>query len=154
MESKSNIVALLCATVALPIAIAGCAGSNSDQPSAMNGEKFYAVITDSAAFYRYGPQQGNGPDKQLQKDTLMTLIRRSFGYCKVKLATGEQGYVATEDIDVAPPALVAAVTTPPTPPTGSRHFRFDPNDPRFAPPPEGNPEFEPTPIPGSSPSGY
>ena len=153
MESKRKLVALLCATVALALALAGCAEPNSNQPSAGNGGKFYAVITDSAPFYRYGPQQGTGPDKKLEKDTLMTLIRRSFGYCEVKLTSGEQGYVASEDIGVAPPALVDAATAPRASPTGSRHFHFDPNDPRFAPPPEGNPEFEPTPIPGTSPSG-
>jgi len=153
MQPKRKFAALLCAAVGLTLAFVGCAESNSNRSSAANGEKLYAVITDSASFYRYGPQQGNGPDKQLPKDTLMTLIRQSFGYCKVRLTTGEQGYVASEDIGVAPPALVAAATATPTRPSGSRHFRFDPNDPRFAPPPEVNPEFEPTPIPSASPSG-
>src|SRR4029077_8400130 len=99
------------------VVLAGCAESNPNQATAANGGKFYAVITDSAPFYRYGPQQGNGPDMKLQKDRLMTLIRPSFGYCKVKLTTGEQGYVASDDIGPAPPALVAAATAPPPHPS-------------------------------------
>ena len=59
---------------------------------------------------RYGPQQGNGADQELPKDTLVTLIRPSFGYCKVQLLQGSlEGYVASEDIRPAPPTLLAAL---------------------------------------------
>jgi len=85
----------------------------------------------------------------------MTLIHPSFGYCKVKLITGEQGYVASDDIRLAPPALVAAATAPPPQPARAPRFPFDSSDPRLIAPPEPLPEFdpEPTPIPGLSPSG-
>src|SRR5207248_9203599 len=76
--------------------IAGCA--NPTTAGTVNGGKYYAVSAKQAAFYRYGPQQGNGPDQKLAHDTLVTLIQPTFGYCKVQLMSGEQGYVATEDI--------------------------------------------------------
>jgi hypothetical protein len=155
MERKRKIFLLLNASIAAAAVLAGCAESNPNQATAANGGKFYAVITDSAPFYRYGPQQGNGPDMKLPKDRLMTLIHPSFGYCKVKLITGEQGYVASDDIRLAPPALVAAATAPPPHPARAPRFPFDSSDPRLIAPPEPLPEFdpEPTPIPGLSPSG-
>ena len=154
VERKREIFLLLNASIAAAVVLAGCAESNPNQATAANGGRFYAVITDSAPFYRYGPQQGNGPDMKLQKDRLMTLIRPSFGYCKVKLATGEQGYVASDDIGPAPPALVAAATAPPPHPSRAARFPFDSSDPRLIEPQESLPEFnpEPTPIPGLSPS--
>lgn len=122
------------------------------------GTKLYAVTASKAAFFHYGPLQGNGPDMQLPRDTLMTLIRPSFGYCKVHLTSGEEGYVAAEDIKPAPPALVAAVTGPP-PAAAVAHVgrgqQFDLNstDPRLDVPPEDLPMSnpEPTPLPGTSP---
>jgi hypothetical protein len=155
MELKTKTFLLLSTSIAAAVVLAGCAESNLNQVTTANGGKFYAVITDSAPFYRYGPQQGNGPDMKLQKDRLMTLIHPSFGYCKVKLTTGEQGYVASDDIRPAPPALVAATTAPPTRPTRAPRFPFDSSDPRLVEPQESLPEFnpEPTPIPGLSPPG-
>jgi hypothetical protein len=95
---------------------------------------------------------------ELPKDTLMTVIRPSFGYCKVHLKSGEDGYVANDDIGTAPPALIAAVAASPPPPpevTSRReeHFNLNSNDPRLAVPAEELPENspEPTPLPGTSP---
>src|SRR5205807_4490898 len=154
MELKRKTFLLLSTSIAAAVVLAGCE-SNLNQATAGNGGKFYAVITDSAPFYRYGPQQGNGPDMKLQKDRLMTLIHSSFGYCKVKLTTGEQGYVASDDIRPAPPALVAASTATPSHPSRAARFPFDSADPRLAESQESLPEFnpEPSPIPGLSPSG-
>jgi len=155
MELKRKISLLRNASIAVAVVLAGCAESNPNQARAASGEKFYAVVTDSAPFYRYGPQQGNGPDMKLQKDRLMTLIRASFGYCKVKLTSGEQGFVANDDIRPASLALVAAATAPPTYPSRAAAFPFDSSDPRLVEPEESLPQFdpEPTPIPGLSPSG-
>jgi len=127
-----------------------CSTSDSAAPSASNSGKYYTVSVKEAAFYRYGPQQGNGPDRRLPQDTLMMLIRPSFGYSKVQLMNGQQGYVASQDIRAAPPELVSAATAPPVPPSSnetgrSPKFRYDP---RLIPPePLPNDAPEPTPIP-------
>lgn len=145
MESKVKIAPLVSLLVAVTMLGCGCARWNRARPAAANGEKFFAVTANSTPFYLYGPQQGSGADKTLPRDTLVTLIRSSFGYAKVKLTTGEQGYVARDDIRPAPPALIAAANTPTE--SSGVHLRPDFSDPRFMSPPASLPEFEPTPIP-------
>jgi len=136
--------------------IAGCA--NPTTSVAINGGKYYAVSAGHAAFYRYGPQQGNGPDQKLPHDTLVTVIQPTFGYCKVQLMSGEQGYVASEDIHPASAQLVAAATTKPsvTPTNRASRSRLNPNDPRLTTPPEPLPLDlpEPTPIPETQSSPH
>jgi hypothetical protein len=87
----------------------------------------------------------------------MTLIRPSFGYSTVHVVNGQEGYVASEDIKPAPPALIAALTAPPPgaePATHGERFDLNSSDPRLAVPPEDLPENnpEPTPLPGTSPN--
>jgi hypothetical protein len=129
----------------LIVVFVGCSKSDPNHTAATTKGKVFAVTADSADFYHYGPQQGSGPDKKLEKGTLLTLIRPSFGYCKVKLSDGEQGFVATEEIGAASDALVAAASAPAQ--SRNARFRFDSPDPRLVTPPEPLPEFEPTPIP-------
>jgi hypothetical protein len=143
------LIAILC--------LSGCALTRRNILNASDGEKLYAVTKDKAAFYKFGPQQGGGPDMELPRDTLLTLIRPSFGYCKVHLTNGQEGYVASEDIKIAPPALVAAANAPPpgtAPTTHGERFDLNSTDPRLAVPPEDLPENnpEPTPLPGTSPN--
>lgn len=131
------------------------------RPVANAGTKYYAVTTEAAPFYRYGPQQGNGPDLRLPRNTLVTLIRPSFGYSKVQvLDSHQQGYVASEDIQVAPASLVASATaTPPpvaavSPPTGEQ-FNLNSTDPRLNAPPEQLPAPDlppPADVPAPEPS--
>src|SRR5688500_19011401 len=118
--------------------------------------KLFAVNTDSAAFFRHGPQEGREPDQKLSKDTLVKLIRPSFGFSKVQLvASGEQGYVATDEIKPATPMLVASnasaqvESTPSGPPSPSEEqFRLNSDDPRLVPPPEELPDPDlPAPAP-------
>lgn len=135
----------------------GCALTRKNILSTSSGEKVYAVTAAKTPFYKLGPQQGGGPDMELTRDTMMTLIRPSFGYSKVHLTNGEEGYVASEDIKPASPALIAALTAPPPssqPATNGEHFDLNSADPRLAVPPEDLPENnpEPTPLPGVSPS--
>src|SRR4051794_21311257 len=114
--------------------------------------KLFAVAADQTAFYRFGPQQGNGPDEKLPKDTLMTLIRPSFGYCKVQLVAGaKEGYVASEDIKPASPTLIASLTAPP-PSLTSGHENFDmgssePPPPETLPAPDLPPAVDAPPPP-------
>ena len=147
------ILLALCGTsCSTPESAAPAAASNSGQ--------YYIVSAREAKFYRYGPQQANGPDEKLAQGTLMTLIRPAFGYRKVQLSTGLQGYVASQDIHAAPPEVVQAATNPNPPVTATSEsnrqprFRHNIVNPRFLPPPPALPEDlpEPTPIPGSESS--
>jgi hypothetical protein len=137
-----------CSTQQNAVAIAGKSG------------KLFSVAADQTSFYRYGPQQGNGPDESLPKDTLMTLIRPSFGFCKVHLVSGnKEGYVASEDIKPASPTLIAALNTPVTGPStttsvgsvGARereNFEIRSTEP---PPPETLPDPDLPPASSGSP---
>jgi hypothetical protein len=137
-----------------------CSTPNSGAPAARNSGQYYLVSARKALFYFYGPQQANGPDGKLPQGTLMTVIRPAFGYSKVQLLTGLQGYVATQDIQAAPSELVQARINPNRPLPGTsesnRHLRVRDSivDPRFLPPPPPLPEDqpEPTPIPGTESS--
>src|SRR6476646_575764 len=119
----------------------GCASSLKPALSGTTGG-WYSVASDQTPFYRYGPQQGNGPDKQLPKDSIMKVIRPSFGYVKVQLQDGESGYVANEDIRPAPATLVAEKLAPPPPEvppalvSQGEQFQLDSDDPRLMAPPE------------------
>lgn len=123
--------------------------------------KVFAVTADSAAFYRRGPQPGRQPDQMLPRETLVKLIRPSFGYSKVKLvASGDEGYVATEDIKPASPTLLASASSTPASSTptasldptpsipGPEQFNIDSTDPRLIPPPEELPNPD---LPASPP---
>ena len=146
--------------VLLALCGTSCSTPESAAPAASNSGQYYIVSAREAEFYRYGPQQANGPDEKLAQGTLVTLIRLAFGYSKVQLSNGLQGYVASQDIHAAPPEVVQATINPNPPVTGtsesSRQPRFRHNivDPRFLPPPPPLPEDqpEPTPIPGSESS--
>ena len=152
-------------TAALALALStlpGCSASRNmiSRVTSAEGGKLYAVGVEQAAFYRFGPQQGNGPDQQLPRDTLVRLVRNSFGYSKVVIAeSGQQGYVASEDLTVASAALIAAATATPPPQIAStapeENFDVHSTDPSFVPPPEGlpapdlppaAPEASPTPL--------
>jgi hypothetical protein len=124
--------------------------------TAKRDAKVYVVSAESAAFFRHGPQAGREPDKTLSKDTVVKLIRPSFGYSKVELAsTGETGYVASEEIRPASSALLASATASkpdplaaPSPQPGPEQFDLNSSDPRLVPPPEDLPPVDlPTPAP-------
>ncbi len=144
----------LASLVLLAIFTSGC--GSVQKITALNSASadWFAVVAEKTAFYRYGPQQGNGADQQLSKDSIMKVIRPSFGYVKVQLQTGENGYVASEDIRPASAALVAEKTAPPPTPaplvanhSGEEQFGLDTNDPRFIAPPEPLPDPQTDPLP-------
>jgi hypothetical protein len=121
----------------------------ADRITTPNGGKVYVVATEKTSFYRYGPQQGNGPDSELPKDTLVNLIRNSFGYSKVQLAAnGQQGFVASEDIMPASATLLASLSKPQPTLTGSatspasnrEDFNVRSTGSSFVPPPEALPD--------------
>lgn len=150
MNCSRGIVIALIFSVAMLLSACSPAPDVAKAGAAIGSGKYYAV-TKETPFYHYGPLQGNGPDQKLAQDTLVTVVRPSFGYSKVKLLSGEQGYLASEDIHLASPALVAAAFAPPPSSTGISKFRLDANDPRLIAPPPPLPADlpEPTPIPGT-----
>jgi hypothetical protein len=132
----------------------GCESADKPARSTTKATGLFAVAVDSAAFFRHGPQQGRDPDLKLPKDTVVKLIRPSFGYSKIQVvASGLQGYVASEEIRLASSTLLAAATTPPADsvaahtsgPTGDR-FNIDSNDPRLVAPPEQLPDPDLPPL--------
>src|SRR5439155_17407829 len=131
----------------LAVCATSCSTSDSTAPTASNSGKYYSVSVKQAEFYLYGPQQASGPDRKLPQDTLVMLIRPPFGYSKVKLMNGRQGYVASQDIRAAPPEVVSAVTNRPASNETGRTPKFH-LDPRLLQPePLPNDAQEPTPIP-------
>jgi len=134
------------AATALLCLFSACSSTKSSVTKTNSG-KLFAVSSDQTSFYRYGPQQGNGPDESLPKDTLMTLIRPSFGYCKVQLVAGaKEGYVASEDIRPATPTLLAALNPPASVSSSEpENFNTGSSEP---PPPEAlpDPDLPPTSV--------
>ena len=86
---------------------------------------------------------------------MVKLIRPSLGYCKIQVvASGLQGYVASEEIRPASSTLLAAATAPPADPVDTQtddvaggRFNINSDDPRLVPPPEELPDPD-MPAPG------
>lgn len=144
----------LLVAVALGPFLAGCAGGKKSEATASTPGRWYSVTAQQTPFFHHGPQQGNGPDTQLPRDSIMKVIRPSFGYVKVQLQDGESGYVASEDIGPANSSLVAEKLAPPPLPDPifasqdsgqEEQFQLDSNDPRLIAPPEPLPEASPAP---------
>ena len=158
-----NYSRLLPAAALVAICFAGCSSTKS-KPTVISTSKrdakFFVVSVESAAFFRHGPQAGREPDKTLSRETVVKLIRPSFGYSKVEVvATGEQGYVASEDLRPSSSTLVASVSgrqadplATPSPQSGVDQFNLNSNDPRLVPPPEDLPPADlPAPAPSPEP---
>ena len=110
--------------------LAGCGTPQGPPPKTDR----YIVTAASTPFYKYGPAQG-GADFMLVKDQRVTMLNRSFGFCRVMTEKGQTGYVPTEDIAPAPP-----LPPPPKPPKQNRANRrslemFPPEPPQGLPDP-------------------
>ncbi len=127
----------------------GCAKISPNSSGAAITGNLYVVATKSTGFYHYNPHQEVGPDKFLPKDTVVTLIRPSFGFSSAKLMNGEEGYVSSKDLRVAPAELVAAVTAAaaPTARKPGPTVQIDPPRSTFPEPPPPAAGFEPSPLP-------
>ncbi len=150
---------LLPVSALLALVFAGCSAPNKTTQTtapAKREAKLFVVSVESAPFFRRGPQPGREPDKTLSKETVVKLIRPSFGYSKVEVAeTGEQGYISSEEIRPATSNLVAAMSPPKVDPLATpattppvEQFNLNSNDPRLVPPPEDLPPAE---LPAPSP---
>ena len=155
-----NLSRLLPVSALLAVVLAGCSGTTRTTQTATTPAKreakFFVVSVESAGFFRHGPQTGRDPDRTLSKETVVKLIRPSFGYSKVEIAaTGEQGYVSSEEIRPASSNLIASVSAPkidplvtPSSQPPAEQFNLNSNDPRLVPPPEDLPPAElPAPPP-------
>jgi hypothetical protein len=143
--STAQAILLFC--VLLAFLESGCASHRSAARSPAP-QNLYIVTADSTPFYRHSPRQGSGPDKDIPRDTSMTLIRRSSGFCKVQLADGEKGFVASDNIRPAAGTLVAsnADTHTEKPVASSGEWRAALPEPRVSAPEPSLPVSEPTPI--------
>ena len=141
--------------------VGGAVAADPDAPA--KPEARYKVTTDQAPFFRFSPQQAAGADKQLKKETRVTLISRLAGYSKVQLPGGDYGYVDSGDISHLDPkeiadedALYAAQHAPPaalsTPMTEVNGANIG-NGGNYNPPPEAG-RAQPLPVadPGASPT--
>ena len=158
-----------CVFALIPVIITGCKSSDKPAQSTTKATRLFAVKVDSAGFYRRGPRPGNDPDLKLPKDTVVKLIRPSFGYSKVEVVTsGLQGYVASEEIAPASSTMLASATILPTDSPGAvspadssatqstspapEQFNLNSEDPRLVPPPEQLPPIDlPAPAPAPEP---
>lgn len=123
----------------------GCASFRSAR-SGKSAEKLYAVTAASAPFYSHSPRQGIGPDKTIPRDTAMKVIRFSSGFCKVHLLSGEEGFVASEDIASAGARVGASLNDPSQSLASSSAWRAEIPQPRSNAPEAPLPEYEPAPI--------
>ena len=155
-----NYSRLLPTAALLALCFAGCSSTTKTAPitttTAKKDGKLFVVSVESAAFFHRGPQTGRDPDKTLSKETVVRLIRPSFGYSKVEvLETKEQGYLASDEIRPATSALLASVSAPKPDPLDTpstqpavEQFHLNSSDPRLVPPPEDLPPSElPAPAP-------
>ena len=134
------------------VLFSGCTNSPRTALHSATAARLFAVTVDSAAFFRHGPQQGRDPDLKLPKDTIVKIIRPSFGFTKIQLvASGLQGYVASEEIGPAPVTLLAAAEPPPAIRRAQEQFHFNSTDPRLVPPPEHLPDPDLPPSPPDTP---
>jgi hypothetical protein len=125
----------------LPALLTGCRTSDKPAQSTTKGTRLFAITVDSAAFFRHGPRQGLEPDLKLPKDTVVKLIRPSFGYSKIQVvSSGVQGYVASEEIRPASSTLLATAATPQTSSPALDQFNLNSTDPRLVPPPKQLPD--------------
>lgn len=133
----------------LPALLAGCRSTSKPAQNSTKATKLFAISVDSAPFFRRGPRTGLEPDLKLPKDTVVKLIRPSLGYSKIQVVdSGLLGYVASEEIRPASPALLTAAATPQTSGPASEQFNLNSTDPRLVPPPEELPDPDlPAPAP-------
>jgi hypothetical protein len=161
-----NLFRLLPAIALLAFIFSSCSGTTktatttTKTSTAKRDAKLYVVSVESTAFFRHGPQAGREPDSKLSKETVLKLIRPSFGYSKVEvISSGEQGYISSEDIRPTSSNLIASVTPPAVRPTADsiatpstsptvEQFNLNSDDPRLVPPPEALP---PADLPAPSP---
>lgn len=86
---------------ALGIVLAFCS-CTTPQTFAPDKAPEYVTIRDFTPFYRVGPMQPR-PDASLPSNTRFKVLRQEMGYSFVQLEDNRTGYVANENMALAPP---------------------------------------------------
>ena len=77
----------------------------------MKGDACYAVTAKETQLYRFGPAQTSGADALLKQGRRLIMLRREYGYSRVKTEDDLQtGFVSNEHIAPAPPPRKTATT--------------------------------------------
>ena len=63
----------------------------------------FIVSAQHAQFYKYGPAQSFGADFVLPKGQRVIMLQRSYGFSRVMTDDGVTGWVASEELNPAPP---------------------------------------------------
>ena len=85
------------------LALGACALSACATKKGVSDIGHYVVSTPQTPMFWYGPAQSFGPDFNLQQGQHVVMLKREFGYSRVQTDAGQSGYVATEDLQPAPP---------------------------------------------------
>ncbi len=112
------------------LALAGCAApgkkaAQTDQPEATER---YAITAPHTPFFKYGPAQAQGPDLNLKKGVVVTLVKRSSGFSLVRTQMGEEGYVSNDRLAPAPPEPSVAIPLRVDSPADSEWLKVVPLD--------------------------
>ena len=116
----------------------------SSTPAPRGGR--WVVTAPQAEFFRHGPAQAAklpaelrptftlpndaGPDFQLPRGAVVTMLRREFGFSRVATEDGQTGYVANEQLKPAPALASTAPTELRRPPTPRGRNKPGPAAPR------------------------
>ncbi len=144
-KSKPKVAPTLAPT---PVAVAP---APAPAPAPVAPSDQFKVTVTRTPFYKYGPQQPGGPSQSLDVGTILTLLKRGFGYSQVRLKDQQTGYVATEEIAALTSQELMAQEQPEAPadlgplprPGGIRRSVLPPSTPEELPEPE--PKTEATP---------
>jgi hypothetical protein len=137
------VVALFLTAVTVSLG-AGCSSTGAKRGEPVSNR--YVVKSDLAPFYKQGPAQGYGPDTSLKEGSIVTMIKRGFGYSKVSDQVYGEGWMATSDLQPAPaePELEPESTED----VSGSYRSSDSDNPAHANPEyPALPESEPTPLP-------
>lgn len=130
MDCLSKLYPARCSRILLRWISLGCAAglvTGCAVDPAPPGSRF-VVTAPVAEFYKNGPAQAasfqmealrnlpgqdTGPDFQLLKGAAVTMLKREFGFSRVTTEDGVVGYVANEQLKVAPLMTRAATAVEP-----------------------------------------
>jgi hypothetical protein len=88
--------------------LTGCRGAidpktaGATAAAAATGQDYLVPIKDKVPLYVFGPQQLAAPDRLLNKDDLVRVVRTQLGFSLVQTLEGQVGWVASEDLAAAP----------------------------------------------------